>query len=114
GYGHEAGDLVLKEVSHRILSCLRVTDTAARVGGDEFVVVMPGLRDRSEAERLAEIIMDSIRQPIPFRSQALVAGASVGISVFPEDGAQLETLMAIADHGMYREKSRHLPILTRA
>jgi diguanylate cyclase (GGDEF)-like protein len=103
-YGHGAGDLVLQNVSRQILASVRRSDVAARIGGDEFVVLLPGVGDRAEAGRVADLIVDSIGQTSVFNGNDLNAGASVGISIFPEDGADADTLLNRADEYMYRNK----------
>lgn len=103
-YGHGAGDMVLQNVSRQILNSVRRSDVAARIGGDEFVVLLPGVGDRAEAGRVAELIVNSIGQTSVFNGNQLNAGASVGISIFPEDGADADTLLNRADEYMYRNK----------
>jgi diguanylate cyclase (GGDEF)-like protein len=103
-YGHGAGDMVLQNVARQILNSVRRSDVAARIGGDEFVVLLPGVGDRAEAGRVADLIVNSIAQTSVFRGKELNAGASVGISIFPEDGADADTLLNRADEYMYRNK----------
>jgi diguanylate cyclase (GGDEF)-like protein len=103
-YGHGAGDMVLQNVSRQILNSIRRSDVAARIGGDEFVVLLPGVGDRAEAGRVADLIVNSIAQTSVFNGNELNAGASVGISIFPEDGADADTLLNRADEYMYRNK----------
>jgi len=106
-YGHGAGDKVLQDVARRILDGVRRTDFAARIGGDEFVVILPGVSDRREARRVADLVMTSIEQPVSFNGRELKVGGSVGISIYPEDGANTDTLLKVADEDMYRAKLRH-------
>jgi len=103
-YGHGAGDMVLQNVSRQILNSIRRSDVAARIGGDEFVVLLPGVGDRAEAGRVANLIVSSIGQTSVFNGTELNAGASVGISIFPEDGINADTLLNRADEYMYRNK----------
>lgn len=91
-YGHAAGDIVLREVAARLSSVLRAQDTAARLGGDEFAVVLPNT-DTEGAIRTAKRIVARLH-----------VGASIGIAVFPDDGATAEELLAHADQAMYRAK----------
>ncbi len=105
-YGHGAGDKVLTDVSRRILDHVRHTDFAARIGGDEFVVILPGVSDRKEASRVADLLVNAIEQPVLFNSRELRVGGSIGISIYPDDGAHTDALLRIADEDMYRAKLR--------
>jgi diguanylate cyclase (GGDEF)-like protein len=103
-FGHAAGDIVLREVSDRISRCVRHSDLCARVGGDEFVVVLPKLRAREEAERIADLIGTSINEGIQLADQEVMMSASIGISIFPEDGLACDALLRAADESMYKCK----------
>jgi diguanylate cyclase (GGDEF)-like protein len=107
GHGHDAGDAVLQEVSRRILAEVRATDTVARIGGDEFVIVLPGLGDRCEASRIADVIARAVARPIEFGGQQLRIEGSIGISMYPVDGCNTDTLLRCADEDMYRVKLSH-------
>ena len=107
GHGHDAGDAVLQQVSRRILAEVRATDTVARIGGDEFVIVLPGLGDRSEASRIADAIARAVARPIEFGGQQLRIEGSIGISMYPVDGCNTDTLLRCADEDMYRVKLSH-------
>src|SRR5206468_10529101 len=102
---HAAGDAVLRITARRILQSIRRTDVAARIGGDEFVVLLPGVCERSEASRVAELIGDAVSEPITFESRELRVGASVGIGIYPDDACQTDGLLKIADEDMYKAKS---------
>lgn len=103
-WGHEAGDQVLKTVASRMRAVLRESDTAARIGGDEFLVILPNLVDREAARFVAEKILEQILLPIPGQHWTAQVGASVGIAVYPEDADQAEELWRKADSAMYRVK----------
>lgn len=103
-YGHGAGDQVLQDVSRRILDSIRRTDFAARIGGDEFVVILPGVSERKEADRVAELLVAAIEEPVSFNGLELCVGASLGVSIYPEDGAYTDALLKKADENMYRTK----------
>jgi diguanylate cyclase (GGDEF)-like protein len=105
-YGHAAGDKVLQHVSRRIIESVRHTDFAARIGGDEFVVILPGVSDRREASRVADLVIDAISQPSSFSGRELCVGASFGISIYPDDGVHTDALLKMADEDMYRAKLR--------
>ena len=102
--GHAAGDQLLSETADRMTEFLRATDTVARIGGDEFAVVLPSIgRDRS-ARRIAEKICYALGRPFNLDGTEALISASVGISVFPDDGEDGETLLARADAAMYTAK----------
>jgi diguanylate cyclase (GGDEF)-like protein len=103
-YGHATGDVVLRTVSRRILLSTRRTDVAARIGGDEFVILLPGVRDRSEAIRVAELICRAVAEPIDCDGRELCVGSSVGIAIYPDDGRHTDSLLKRADEDMYRAK----------
>jgi diguanylate cyclase (GGDEF)-like protein/PAS domain S-box-containing protein len=102
--GHGVGDRVLKETAARLQSCVREVDTVARVGGDEFILLLVGLHRPVEAARVAEKILHALRQPVNLEGQDLFANASMGIAVYPDDGPDVDTLVKNADVAMYRAK----------
>ncbi|QKQ28124.1 GGDEF domain-containing protein [Candidatus Reidiella endopervernicosa] len=102
--GHAAGDEVLKVVAERLLACVRDADTVARYGGDEFVVVLDGLQQESQASRVAEEILSSIGDSITIDGQRCQVGVSIGISVFPGDGDDADKLLKNADAALYAVK----------
>ena len=102
--GHEAGDVVLKEVANRLISCVRSSDTVARVGGDEFVVVTEEIIRQPEAALVARKIIDALSLPVMVGENACTVGASIGIAVFPDDGYTMEEVCKAADVAMYRVK----------
>ncbi len=105
-FGHPAGDKVLWEVGARVRSILREEDTVAHLGGDEFAVVLERVPDTGAAAVAAEKILSAFSQPIRIGSQTLQTSVSLGISVFPEDGTDVLTLLKHADTAMYRSKSQ--------
>jgi diguanylate cyclase (GGDEF)-like protein/PAS domain S-box-containing protein len=102
--GHSAGDEVLKEFSRRLLGVLRKSDTATRLGGDEFVVMMLNVVKSEHIAKVAQKMIDAIRDPFTLRGQEVLITASVGISSYPEDAEDVETLLKCADAAMYRVK----------
>lgn len=102
--GHSAGDVVLKEVSGRLVKQLRVVDTICRMGGDEFVVVLPEIKRASDAANVAAKILETVAQPFTVEGRELRITPSVGISVYPDDGRDAETLIRNADAAMYHAK----------
>lgn len=103
-YGHAVGDQLLTAVAERLRGAVRQSDTVARVGGDEFVTVATGIESREGASALARKLIDSLAAPFVVRGKRLVIGASVGIAMFPSDGADGDTLINNADLAMYRAK----------
>jgi diguanylate cyclase (GGDEF)-like protein len=112
-YGHGAGDKVLQHVSAHILKSVRLSDIVARIGGDEFVIVLPGVSERSEASRIANNVVAAISRPLAFGGRDLSIGASFGVSVYPADGDNTDALLKIADENMYRVKIVHRDLYSR-
>ena len=105
-HGHEVGDLLLKATADRIKDAIRETDTVARIGGDEFVIILTNLPDRSIAARIADNLIRQISAPLRAGKVDIQVGASVGIALYPEHGDVAEELMRAADDAMYRVKHR--------
>jgi diguanylate cyclase (GGDEF)-like protein/PAS domain S-box-containing protein len=105
GHGHAVGDRVLQIAARRMESVLRSTDTVARIGGDEFVVLQPGAHDRSGAQDVAERLLLAVADPFVIEGVEHRLGASIGISLYPEDGRDGQTLMQRADDALYRAKA---------
>ena len=103
--GHHFGDDLLKEIARRLLTVVRQSDTVARLAGDEFTVVVENINDLVEVRAIAEKILSCFEKPFEFHSQQLEATASVGVAIYPNDGADLETLMQQADAAMYKAKA---------
>jgi len=102
--GHDAGDIMLKTVSKRFINCARKSDTVSRRGGDEFTILMPRVRDINDATKLAERILDSNKSAIEIKDQMIFPKTSIGISMYPQDGDDIETLINNADKAMYSAK----------
>ena len=105
-HGHEIGDLLLAEASHRMKSCTRSSDTVARMGGDEFIGVCGRIAASGDAAIIAEKIIAVLSKPFRIKALELTIGVSVGISIYPLDGDDVETLVNKADAAMYRAKER--------
>jgi diguanylate cyclase (GGDEF)-like protein len=118
-FGHMAGDQVLREVAERLLSSVRFSDSLARAprsvaaqtsvsrfGGDEFAVVLSGLRDGQDAGRVAQRLLGALRRPFIVQQQAVTLGASIGISICPTDGTDSASLFRKADIAMHHAKER--------
>jgi diguanylate cyclase (GGDEF)-like protein/PAS domain S-box-containing protein len=103
-FGHPIGDGVLKEVAKRLLACGREQDTVARVGGDEFVMLLADVRDAVAAASAAERVFEALHAGIVLEGKSINLGCSIGVSMFPEHGVDGETLIKNADVAMYRAK----------
>jgi len=104
--GHATGDKLLQSVSKRLLSSVRASDTISRQGGDEFVVLLSEITHPSDAGTSAQKILRSLRSPHSIEGNALHVDCSIGISIYPEDGADAETLIKNADAAMYYAKGK--------
>jgi diguanylate cyclase (GGDEF)-like protein/PAS domain S-box-containing protein len=104
--GHHVGDELLKRVAESLSACLRDGDTLARLGGDEFIVLLEDIDGERGARLVAEKLMRLFEQPVMVSSYELVVTGSVGISLFPQDGADLNLLIRNADVAMYQAKAR--------
>jgi diguanylate cyclase (GGDEF)-like protein/PAS domain S-box-containing protein len=102
--GHEAGDILLKEMSARLKDCLRTSDVVARLGGDEFVVLLQKVDDSQQIAGVARKLLSTAMKPINVLSQECRITASIGICMYPEDGADEQSLMKNADGAMYLAK----------
>jgi diguanylate cyclase (GGDEF)-like protein len=103
--GHDAGDQLLKEVATRLISCVRDSDAVARLGGDEFVVLLHELGDARYAAAVAQKILTATGRPFTLLGQEFRVTASIGISVYPQDGIDEQTLTKNADIAMYQAKA---------
>ena len=103
-HGHEVGDLVLKAVAERLKVAVRPTDTVARLAGDEFVVLAPGMRTPEDATFLAQKLLDRFAQPLDIPGIEIVSRPSIGITIYPLDESDVEGLLRHADSAMYEAK----------
>ncbi len=104
--GHDIGDLLLVEVTNRLLSCVRDEDTVARQGGDEFIILLPDIPSAEHAEIVAKSILKSVVKPYNIENNELRVSASIGISVFPDDCDNVNLLMKYSDTAMYQAKEQ--------
>ncbi len=103
-FGHPTGDMLLQLVADRLYECIRKTDLIARLGGDEFAILAESVSDMGAVTELAEQVMAALSHPFHIEGQELFVPASIGISVFPQDGRDAESLIKSADVAMYRAK----------
>jgi diguanylate cyclase (GGDEF)-like protein/PAS domain S-box-containing protein len=103
-HGHEMGDKLLVDITRRLQDVLRAGDTLSRLGGDEFVMLFNGMRDESECYPVLERVLDVIAQPVVLKGAQVVVSASIGVTLFPEDAADSDTLLRHADQAMYIAK----------
>jgi diguanylate cyclase (GGDEF)-like protein len=103
-HGHAAGDSVLRQVAERLSKRLRESDTVARMGGDEFMVVLEDIPGRADGQRVAETLLDTLKLPVAFQDLQLSITASIGIALFPDDGDSADELERNADLAMYEAK----------
>lgn len=103
--GHKVGDLLLQSVAKRLVSCVRATDTVCRQGGDEFIILLVNMEDSQDATRIAESLMSAFANPHSIQGHLLYITLSIGISVYPEDGESVDTIMQNADLAMYHAKN---------
>jgi diguanylate cyclase (GGDEF)-like protein len=104
--GHEIGDLLLVATAQRMSSCLRKPDTIARMGGDEFIGICGRIAEPKDAGVVAEKIIATLAEPFLLKEHQCSIGASIGISLYPHDGDDVETLVNKADTAMYRVKEQ--------
>lgn len=104
--GHDAGDLVLREMARRLRGCLRHNDKIARMGGDEFYVLIEDLAEGADAAEVAQKLLDAAMRPIQIGSHVCRLSVSIGISIYPNDGIDGQTLLSNADKAMYRAKEQ--------
>ncbi|MET0049949.1 MAG: GGDEF domain-containing protein [Candidatus Thiodiazotropha sp.] len=109
-FGHAAGDHALRLIAERLLTCIRESDTAARISGDEFGIILNNKAqshlDQQVCRNMATKINQVMRQPIPFKEHALHSSVSIGIAIYPENGDTAEQLMVNADAAMYQAKTQ--------
>lgn len=103
-FGHDAGDALLLAVAHRLRTCVADTDFLARMGGDEFAVLLADDRDRTDAERISTLIIERFAEPVPFEGDTIMTSPSIGMASYPRDGANQQQLLKAADVALYAAK----------
>jgi diguanylate cyclase (GGDEF)-like protein len=102
--GHDAGDELIRTVASRLAACVRRSDSVARIGGDEFTLILEDISTTGDIVNIARKVIDVISRPVQFGTQQLFVGASIGIAVYPEGGEDVDTLLKHADMAMYQAK----------
>jgi len=102
--GHEVGDLLLRAVAQRLATSVRASDTVARMGGDEFVILLETVRASDEADTVALKVAETVAKPFTIEGQVVSTSVSIGVSFYPENGDDAETLLRSADYAMYLAK----------
>ncbi|MGV7209571.1 putative bifunctional diguanylate cyclase/phosphodiesterase [Oxalobacteraceae bacterium A2-2] len=102
--GHHVGDLLLQEVAARLVRCVRAVDTVSRQGGDEFVIILADIGGIGQAAHVAATVLQAIAQEFVLDGHRLQVSTSIGVSIYPNDGADIDTLMKNADLAMYHAK----------
>jgi diguanylate cyclase (GGDEF)-like protein len=104
--GHQVGDRLLRMMARRVQQCLREGDSVARLGGDEFVICLPSVESGADVAKVGTKVLDALTQPFEVAGHELHISASIGISLYPDDGADVDTLMRTADTAMYHAKEK--------
>jgi diguanylate cyclase (GGDEF)-like protein len=107
-HGHQCGDIVLTAIAKKLKSLMRETDTLARIGGDEFVIVM---NTKINNSKIKAKLLDGLKSPILYNDILVSVSASIGFATYPDDGETMESLLAVADTEMYRNKTKKLAVL---
>lgn len=103
-HGHELGDLLLRAMAHKLSQSVRQSDTVARMGGDEFVIILDSIRGVAEAETVADSIRRALAAPFAVQRRRLNVTVSIGIAFYPENGGETDALLRAADYAMYMAK----------
>jgi diguanylate cyclase (GGDEF)-like protein len=104
--GHDMGDVLLKETANRLQGCVREADTAARMGGDEFTIILTGVKLPESVDIVAKKVLKALTRPFALRGGEHSISSSIGIAMYPADGEDAETLVKNADNAMYRAKQK--------
>lgn len=104
--GHAYGDMVLKETAQKLIQSVRESDTVARIGGDEFVVLLETIKDDKDAGKLANKLAEQLYEPQTINQNKYIISGSVGFAIYPKDGLTSDELLSCADKAMYQAKTR--------
>lgn len=103
-YGHKAGDIIIQQAALRLEGCIRKTDTLARIGGDEFIILLKDIKDEKHIKPIAQKIIEVLKEDFNIDGKEFSLSGSVGVSLYPRDGNNAESLLSKADIAMYRSK----------
>ncbi|MDH3353835.1 MAG: diguanylate cyclase, partial [Chromatiales bacterium] len=103
-FGHDVGDQLLKTIAQRLKNCVREEDTVARMGGDEFIIILNQIRGGEDATLVAQNILEAVMRPVSVNNHILTPSTSIGISLYPNDAESVKGLQNAADHAMYAAK----------
>ena len=103
--GHDMGDLLLKEAAQRLNSCIRETDSASRLGGDEFTIILSELIEPTNIERVAQNILNTLSEPFQLQDDIAYISASIGVAIYPDDAKEAQGLIKCSDQAMYLAKN---------
>ncbi|MEJ2443116.1 MAG: EAL domain-containing protein [Exilibacterium sp.] len=106
GYGHDAGDALIRACAQRLCECMRKSDSVARIGGDEFTLLLEGTEQTGDIAHIAEKVLEAVIRPYRIGSHQVLVGCSLGIAVYPVAGRDAESLLKHADLAMYQAKQR--------
>jgi len=106
-HGHSVGDMLLQAVASRLKGCVRETDTVARIGGDEFVVLLHSIHAAEDADKVAQKIRQVLAQPLRLDGHSLTIRTSIGVALYPEHGTEEKQLFRHADEAMYTAKRQY-------
>jgi len=104
--GHDAGDQLLKEISTRFSSCIREVDTVARIGGDEFIIILTNIGNKEGVGIVAQKVIDAAGEPFMLQDHHVNIGVSIGVAMYPDHGEESESLLKMADEAMYLVKAK--------
>ncbi|MBL7058080.1 EAL domain-containing protein [Patescibacteria group bacterium] len=110
--GHSIGDFTIQEFSRRLQECLRDIDFIARIGGDEFIVILKDIKNAQQAAEVADKILNAMKPIARFEGQNIAIKGSIGIAIYPDDGSTQEDIISSADHAMYSAKKTSKSSLT--
>ena len=105
-FGHAAGDQLLCEVANRFKRIIRRNDTVARIGGDEFVIILRQIKNEEDCKDILSRLLVDISQPIQIGTETTLVTTSIGVAIYPQHGHDFESLLKIADKAMYSAKQR--------